>query len=462
MKNNNETKSPVSHEKIYKIMIYVVFSVAGIFFVKNLITGAFAGMAVIGVGLAVLAAALKFMKDKNVDKVVRQKVISLSIIALVLMISLGSGESYSDDFPMMLAIIAMSGMYFEASITKWQIVLADIAFVIMYIVHPEKAGALGQYIMCMGVFTLAGCLFKMTIERGSAFISIADKRADDTEKLIEDMRAISEKMQEDFESSSGLIQNGTVELKKGSESITLGAGEVSRSCNEVQEKIRLSQTQIISLNDNVKDVESALSENKENMQSMTDDINAVGDIIKQTSEVFANMQSEMKNIAAFAKELGDIALRVNLLALNASIEVAHVGNTGVGFGAVANEMKELSDSSDKFARDVEDTVNKMSHEVEVTSQKFAGSGDALENSAKTMSQLQNSFALLIEKFDGMYENIEAQNETINEVDSFFGGLRGKVEEMSNYSEENKAAVNEIVEAMDLYSENIGRVIERMR
>lgn len=456
-------KEPISHEKIYKIMLWVVFPVAGVFFLKNVFEMNISGMIVIGIGLLALASMLFIMKKKRTADVKKEFVMSLSFIFLIFMISLYSGESYSDDFALYLAAIGLAGMYLEPKFVKTQIIVADIALVLMYIIHPEKGGDLGQYIMCTGVFTLAGILFYLTVVRGRAFIEIARRRANDTEVLLESMRRMGKRIEEDFIESSGKIAESTVSLQKGSNSITSGAGMISVNCSEVHNKIQHTQERITGLNKQVKTVETLLSTNESNMEIMQGQCRIVSEIVDDTNEVFQTMKEEMGKISTIAGELGDIALRVTLLALNASVEAAHVGGTsGTGFGVVATEMKGLADSSDRFAKEVEEVVVKLLENVEKTSEKFAGSTTAIEKSKAVMRELQNSFTNLTAQFSNLYDNIEEQNQNIHQVDEIFGGLETRISEMREFSEENQFTVQEIVEAMDGYKESISLVIESTR
>ena len=64
------------------------------------------------------------------DSIIRLSAILLLVI-LVLFISLNSGSYYSDDFPLYLALIALTGMYLEPKCTLVQAVAIDVALVIM-------------------------------------------------------------------------------------------------------------------------------------------------------------------------------------------------------------------------------------------------------------------------------------------------------------------------------------------
>lgn len=461
-KRNGVPKAPMTHTKIFRIMIVITLIVTSVFLLINIIKLNLPGIAAIGGCLLLFVGILMFMKWRYVKDLTKEFVVSISLEVLIFIISLFSGASYSDDFPMFLAVIGMTGLYMEPRFTKIQIVLADIFLVLMYLIHPEKAGELSQYLLCMAIFTLAGFLFFLAINRGRAFIEVARVQAAEAERLLLSMRNIGEKLQYDFESSSQRIEDSTKGLKSGSDSIAETAMEVSSRCGDVHDKIYAAEQNIAALNQRVKQFESALSENSANMALMQAELSTANEIILKANEIFMAMKTHMNEVGAIAEQLGSISFKTTLLSLNASVEASHAGDKGAGFAVVAAEMKELSDSSDKFADRVADVVYQLLMQVDETEEEFEGSTKAITKTAETMRELQESFDRLTEQFDALYANIAEQTESVNQVDHIFGELNGKIAEMNVYSHRNNASVDEIVSSMDDYRENIGKVIANTR
>lgn len=457
-----QAKTPISHETILKIMLGVTIGVASIFFIKNLIGKEMQAAVVIGAALVVFVAILYVMKVRNVAMETKELVVSVAILFLIFSISLFSGASYSDDFPLFLAAIGMAGLYFEPKITRTQIGAVAIFLIIMYVAHPEKSGGLSQYILCYVVTILSAILFYLTIKRGRAFIEISDDRAMEAEKLLDSIRNMGVELENDFESSSVRIDSSTRNLQRGSASITQGANEVSDGCVNVHDKIQETKQQINQLNSGVKKFETTLSENQHNVEAMGNQISIVGDIMTEANDVFKDMEQRMNEIAKIADQLGTISFNITLLSLNASIEAARGGNSGSGFAVVASEMRNLAVNSDKFSDRVSEVVKMLLGQVEKTSKQFGESANALDSSKEVMDELSAGFDKLKEQFASLYNNIEQQSRSVSQVDYIFEALDEKVSEMSGYSVENQNAVKAIMEAMDIYKVNINRVIENTR
>ena len=461
-KNVQDKKAPITQQKIFKIMFTLTVVISAVFFLKNLLGGATKEALMIGATVIVFAVVFLFLKLKKAKESSKQMAISIGMMILVFIIALNSGGYFSDDFIMFLAVIALTGLYLEPKYSIAQLIIAAVALIVMYVLHPEKADPLGQYIQCWGEFVLTGVLFIQTIKRGKAFIGIGEDRAKEAETLVDSMKQMGVDLETDFAQSSERINNNTNELRKGSVSMVDSAVNMQSSCDDVQDRIIISQQSILELNEEVTRFEIALRENQANMVNMEKQLAAVTTTVNEANEVFHAMEQKMGEVADIADQLGDISFNTSILSLNASIEAARAGESGAGFEVVATEMRQLSNTSNVFSEQVAEVVKDLMREVGETAQQFEDSTKALAESKESMDELQESFTRLTEQFSKLYGNIETQNLNVNEVGDIFNHLQSRVAEMQRYSEDNQKSVGAIVEAMDLYKVNIEKVIENTR
>ncbi len=64
-------------------------------------------------------------------------------------------------------------------------------------------------------------------------------------------------------------------------------------------------------------------------------------------------------VEQFARAIGDLSTRTNLIAINASIEAARVGDAGRGFAVVAGEVKSLAGQASEESRKIERLVEQI-------------------------------------------------------------------------------------------------------
>ncbi len=465
----SDVKRAIPKKSIFRIMLTVTYVVAGIFLLKNVISGSVAGIAAIGGVLLIFTVVLLVMRAMKMSDEKQQMVVSVGLVFVIFAISLFSGAYYSDDFLLYMAAIGMSGMYLRPKYTIIQMIFCDILLALQYVIHPEKAESLGQFIMCIAVFTLAAILFYLSIKRGRSFIKISENRAEEAGHLVSSLKEMGEDLEKSMLSSAegmeGLreaseqLNNNAKELKQGSSSITQGARMVADTCADVQDKIQETEKQVSELTDGVHNFEKSLNANRKNMDEMNRQMEQVQTAMQQANEVFCLLEKQMKEISEVTDQLNSISSSTTMLALNASIEAARAGQSGAGFAVVAGKVQQLAIDSNECSSHVASVVNQMQKQIQETTVQMAESGLAINESLNALQGLESGFDQLTQRFTALYENIELQNNNINEVDGIFDKLKGQVAEMSRYSEDNQDAVESIAEAMVVYKESMDQMME---
>ena len=464
-----KAKLPASPERILKVMMIMTFSVASVFFLKNLLGANVKGAIVIGICLAVFGGVIFALNKMKMPATTKQLVISVGLMLVVFMISTNSGDFLSDDFILLMAVIGLGGLYLEPLYPIVQGIVGLILLILLRILYPHKADPNGQFIMCLAIFAVCSFVMYMLVKRGKAYIELGNERAEEAEHLLASIQQVGAELEANCEQSSvrvaGIseindnLKANVAELKKGSESVTEGTREVGEACIEAMTQITVTGGHIASMNEAIQKVENALAENSENMRAMSAQMQNVRKEIAEENEVFAILQNQINDIAAVADQINSIAASTKMLALNASIEAARAGASGAGFAVVASKVQDLAVDSNRCSDQVVAIVEQMKDQIARTAQELQDSVQAIEESVGTLAGLEEANAGLTTQFIGLYENIEEQNYNIQGIDSIFGNLRDRVLEMGAYAEENQAMVDSIATATKSYRHYVNDIVE---
>jgi methyl-accepting chemotaxis protein len=183
--------------------------------------------------------------------------------------------------------------------------------------------------------------------------------------------------------------------------------------------------------------------------SLTENINKLG------------LQSD--TIGSIMNVITDIADQINLLAMNASIEAAHAGESGKGFAVVAGEVRKLSEKTHAAAKEVETSIREMQKltKINITGMDNAVSAisEVTELSQKTASSLLEARASVkdaMNQVQSIAASVEQQSESSKAITSLVNDVSGIALEnsalVSKVDEELKGLLHKSEELLELVSE----------
>ncbi len=202
--------------------------------------------------------------------------------------------------------------------------------------------------------------------------------------------------------------------------------------------------QVTSLNDSSHKLLNYLSSSGKTAESLEKDIGSSVNIISEIAEFVQVMpqriQQHMGLIHEASKELGklnDLALLVkniskqtNLLALNAAIEAARAGDAGRGFAVVAEQVRNLSDNSNKAASLIEAGLEQAKKAVQhgldsfldETTKQIEEAGEMVES----IKDLQNNHEDMRQYYKTLFAVVTQHNTVLaSEIAEMLGQLQNQ-------------------------------------
>lgn len=454
----------ITKETIYKFMNGITVVVSALFLVKNLLSSEVMGTIAIGICLGVYCIVLFIMNKTKISTDTRNLVVSIALLVVISIVSIFSGSSFSDDFLLYLAAMGMSGLFLRPQYPQTQLGVANALLVIQCLCAPQKIGPIGQFILCVVIFNLAGVLFCFVVARGRSFILESRARTAEMEKVIEQLAIINAELNKNFETTQNRISdinhaNAQVELRThelidDSSNITTSVSDTMNTCDDALEHITVCRNQIHNLLVNIQHFENVLKENESNIGTMSTQILSIKDSAYATNEVFDGIHQQMEEIVKVVAQLKSIATNTTMLSLNASIEAARAGSAGAGFAVVAEKVQQLAVDSNTCSNLVEQIVSNMEMQVDKTRQQMTESTANVDSSLASIQALKSGFNELLTRFTSLYENIEEHDISVTDLSSSFDMIQTSVSTMADYSEKNQSSINDIADSIKIYGSNI--------
>ncbi|MBK1836206.1 chemotaxis protein [Azospirillum sp. YIM B02556] len=198
---------------------------------------------------------------------------------------------------------------------------------------------------------------------------------------------------------------------------------------------------------------------------VTDSTRAASDMARVTAGFADRGKAEMARLVRVSQTIGDnsrrigriteaitqIAVKTNILSVNASIEAARAGEQGKGFEVVAEEVGKLADNAVESARQI----------AEIVEAAAAMAGEGMAATAEVV-QMMDGIAERVGQIDRMVQSVASamahQQDHIVEIESNVGNIR-------TVASKNAAASEEITATMvhlSRLADETRRLAERFR
>ncbi len=293
-------------------------------------------------------------------------------------------------------------------------------------------------------------------------------------------------------------------LNTQSEILSEKTSTISSSSKQVMEHVKtmqnnikdqntsLSQTsnEMTDISKTIQNINTIADERKKSMKLMEENIGIQQEKISELVKEVEKVQQSTASISNFVATVNAVAGRTGLLAMNASIEAAHAGTSGKGFSVIAQEIRKLSDETNKNANNIEEELNQIVEMVAVASEtahdciEYANSSN--QNLGSTIEGIEEilagigSISLSIEEVLFSLQNVVEKSQTsdtlvsqsveqindegnaIDSIKEFVSVIQEKVQNMSGQLETVEAALKTVQEIARANTDSAEKLSETLK
>ncbi|MGF1778741.1 methyl-accepting chemotaxis protein [Vibrio nomapromontoriensis] len=172
----------------------------------------------------------------------------------------------------------------------------------------------------------------------------------------------------------------------------------------------------------IESLSSSIQVVRHNISTIADSVQGLAADAKAVSTASQQMSAAVNKATQSVALIEKISEQTNLLALNAAIEAARAGEFGRGFSVVAEQVRELSETSRHSVLDIKDMNQELMHVSDGLQARIAKSNDKIAN---LMSSCRESEA----RFVGISDDIE-------QLIHFGREVKGQSEQLSGLTNDN--------------------------
>lgn len=274
-----------------------------------------------------------------------------------------------------------------------------------------------------------------------------------TERLLTILKAVKE--------NSILIANSSNEMSQTTktysanaqsqastiEEITASIEQISERVDEVANHTDIQFNNLNALSGKLKDLSTIIEEMNQIIQKTLGNTKTISVEAMSGEEALRSMNLSMNQIVESSKDMKNIieiintiSEKINLLALNASIEAARAGTAGKGFAVVALEISRLADQTASSVKDIDNLIKKNNKQI-------LNGIDTVEVMMKKTNSINLGVESIVQKMNSIFEFMQRQITTKFLVEKETEIVKNRAEEIQLITKEQKVAFDEIVKAI---------------
>ncbi|MBL0264129.1 MAG: methyl-accepting chemotaxis protein [Leptospiraceae bacterium] len=236
------------------------------------------------------------------------------------------------------------------------------------------------------------------------------------------------------------------------EEITASIEQISERVDEVANHTDIQFDNLNALSNKLKELSTIIEEMNLVIQKTLGNTKAISIEAMSGEEALRSMSLSMNQIVESSKDMKNIieiintiSEKINLLALNASIEAARAGHAGKGFAVVALEISRLADQTASSVKDIDSLIKKNNKEI-------LGGIDTVNVMMKKTNSINSGVDAIVEKMNSIFEFMQRQITTKFLVEKETEIVKSRASEIQQITKEQKIAFDEIVKAITYINE----------
>lgn len=267
---------------------------------------------------------------------------------------------------------------------------------------------------------------------------------------------VSEKM-DNLEASFVNTKNSMEEVSNGTNDTAESIQSQLIKTEEIQDFVHRVEDVAAQIENGMEDAGAEVAMGKEKIDELIKQVSISDEASKKVSEELEKLMEYNGQMQSIIEIIDNITSQTSLLALNASIEAARVGEAGKGFAVVASEITNLADQTQGATVDIADLIQNISSELDMVVKVINYLMDNSKLQGIAATETASSFETIASKTTDIQQQTEELSQLVGELANSNEAIVESIQTISAATEEVTAHSQATLESSDQNSSIVGDV-----
>lgn len=216
------------------------------------------------------------------------------------------------------------------------------------------------------------------------------------------------------------------EVARSNQKVVQANNAIHSSLNNTLNEVAAESHVILALAQSIDDLSRSSQEKTEQSKVLLAGAHETESQLRNIESTAQRMTHSAKKMEEMAGFITDIADRTNLLAMNASIEAAHAGQSGKGFAVIAGEVRKLSVQTAEGSRSILLHLSETIKAMEATQSASVVASQFFIDVVKNIQTIALELENYVREMNAIKARSEASQHFVSKVELLSKSIRGSL------------------------------------
>lgn len=261
----------------------------------------------------------------------------------------------------------------------------------------------------------------------------------------------------EYHGTQKLVNESIVAIKNVTSDVSGSSKELHKGSMTISDNTNFSLSAVSEMSKTMDETSAMINQNSSNTQKATQYFEESALELRNSTEKMKELNSNIADIKISSDEIrkitefiNSIAKQTKILALNAEVEAARVGEAGKGFSVVAKEVGGL-------AQNVESAVENIKHIVAknvMLTEKTVSNSSEINKALSSVNQRLSNFSTIIHEVSEAGVN---QEKSLNYLTNATSTIEQTITSNANLANEIRISADTLIDITDTLTESIDNI-----